>query len=101
MKIVDKNIFAKLAYIVNHIKIPLHYIKDTLGTNTAVLIRINEWELITLKHEDLKNLENAIEKQQIKLSDLAGKLSNETAEAMLQYVANDRNDWDTRLTNQL
>jgi hypothetical protein len=80
---------------------PLQYITDTSGTNTAVLIPINEWELIILKHEDLKKLENLEVKPKTKLSDLAGKLSNETAEAMLQYVAEGRNNWDKRLFNQL
>ncbi len=80
---------------------PLQYITDTAGTNTAVLIPINEWELIKLKHEDLKNLENTIENPKVKLSDLAGKLSNETAEALLQYVAESRSSWDKRIINQL
>ncbi len=76
---------------------PIQYITDAKGEHTAVLIPINEWELITRKHKDLKDLETATDKPKTKLSDLAGKLSYETAEAMLNYVAEGRNEWEERL----
>lgn len=79
---------------------PIHYITDAAGEHTAVLIPINEWELLTRKHEDLKNLEAAVKKPGIQLSGLAGKLSYETAEAMLHHVAEDRNEWEERLKKQ-
>ena len=79
---------------------PLQYLTDTNGTHTAVLIPINEWELITRKHQDLKLLENNEAKPITKLSHLAGKLSDETAEDMLNYVAESRNEWDERLNKQ-
>lgn len=80
---------------------PLQYITDTTGTHTAVIIPINEWELITRKYKDLKSLETVTEKPKIKLSDLAGKLPKETADVMLNYVAESRNEWDERLKKQL
>jgi hypothetical protein len=80
---------------------PLQYITDAAGERTAVLIPINEWELITRKHEDLKSLETRAAKHKVKLSDLAGKLSYKTAEAMLNYVEEGRNEWEERLKKQL
>jgi hypothetical protein len=76
---------------------PIQYITDAAGEHTAVLIPINEWELLTRKHEDLKSLETAAAKPKVKLSDLAGKLSYKTAEAMLSYVTEGRNEWEERL----
>lgn len=75
---------------------PLQYVTDTDGTHTAVLIPINEWELITRKYEDLKSLETTVPKPKLKLSELAGKLSYQTAENMLNYVAEGRNEWEER-----
>lgn len=86
-----------------HIQIimPLQYITDASGETTAVLIPINEWELITRKYEDLKSLETVAAKPKVKLSALAGKLSYETAEAMLNYVEEGRNEWEERVKKQL
>ena len=102
---------------------PLQYITDNTGAHTAVVIPINEWEKLTQKHKDLKILETKSTKEnvnplgdrssvelvekslppkpKIKLSDYAGKLSHETAEAMLNYVAESRNEWEERLNKQL
>ena len=80
---------------------PLQYITDASGEHTAVLIPINEWELITRKHEDLKSLETMAAKPKAKLSTLAGKLSYNTAEAMLNYVAEGRNEWEEREKKKL
>ena len=79
---------------------PLQYITNTSGTHTAVLIPIDEWKLITLKYKDLKALETIDSKPKKKLSELAGKLSKETADAMLRYVDESRNEWDERLKKQ-
>jgi len=77
--------------------VPIQYITDASGEQTAVLIPINEWELLTRKHKDLKNLETAAVKPKVKPSHLAGKLSYKTAEAMLNYVAESRHEWEERL----
>jgi len=50
----------------------LKYVTDAAPETTPVLIPINEWELIILKHEDLKSLETRAAKPKVKLSDLAG-----------------------------
>jgi len=80
---------------------PLQYITDTTGAHTAVLIPINEWELLTRKHKDLKDLETTPVKPAIQLSQLAGKLSYQTAEDMLNYVAESRSEWEERIKKQL
>ena len=80
---------------------PLQYVTDASGNQTAVVIPIDEWELLTQKHEDLKELATTSIKPKTKLSSLAGKLSEETANAMLSYVEEGRNDWDERLKKQL
>ena len=72
----------------------LQYITDAKGVHTAVLIPIQEWELLKNKHSDLKELEKNENKQPVKLSELAGKLSYETAEQMLILVAESRKGWE-------
>jgi len=61
-------------------------IKDGYGKDTGVFIPMSEWDIITQKHEDLKQLVPGAPAPKKKLSELAGKLSHETAEAMLKYV---------------
>ena len=75
---------------------PLQYITDASGLNTAVLIPISEWELITRKHEDLKSMENKQSNNKKKLSQLAGKLSNTTTDEMLNYTSKSRGEWEER-----
>jgi hypothetical protein len=77
----------------------LQLIKDGYGQNTGVFVPINDWNTIVQKHEDLKALVN-IELPKNKLSELAGKLSHETAEAMQKQVAESRNEWEERLNKQ-
>ncbi|MEY5048186.1 MAG: hypothetical protein RLZZ175_1545 [Bacteroidota bacterium] len=67
-------------------------IKDGFGENTVVFIPINDWNKITQKHEDLRNLVNLSPSPKIKLSDLAGKLSNQTALKMQQSIIENRNE---------
>ncbi len=75
-------------------------IKDGNGRNTGVFIPMSEWDIITQKHEDLKQLVPSEPAGKKKLSELAGTLSHETAEAMLKYVAVSRDEWDERLKKQ-
>ncbi len=78
----------------------LQVIQDAYGQNTGIFIPINDWNTIVKKHEDLKILVNINPALKKKLSELAGKLSHETAEAMQKYVAESRNEWDDRLNKQ-
>ncbi len=75
----------------------LQYITDSTGKQTAVLIPIEEWQILTSKYIYLKELENRNLKTKGKLSQLAGKLSEKTANAMLNYVEEGRNEWDERV----
>lgn len=82
----------------------LQIIKDGYGNNTGIFVPINDWDTITQKYQDLKalvSIDPIIPQQKKKLSELAGKLSKETAEAMQQYVSESRNEWDERLKKQL
>jgi hypothetical protein len=78
----------------------LQLIQDGYGNNTGVFVPINDWETITQKHEDLKELVAIEPTPKKKLSELAGALSRKTAEAMLNDVAESRNEWDERLKKQ-
>jgi hypothetical protein len=79
----------------------LQIIKDGYGNNTGIFVPMNDWDTITQKHQDLKALiaiEPAPHKK--KLSELAGSLSKETAEAMLKQVEESRNEWEERIKKQ-
>jgi hypothetical protein len=79
----------------------LQVIKDGYGNDTGIFIPITDWNAITQKYQDLKELVNIEAEPRKKLSQLAGFLSNETAEAMRKDVEESRNEWDQRLSNQL
>jgi hypothetical protein len=75
----------------------LQVIQDGYGKNTGVFVPINDWNIIIQKHEDLKDLVNIEPAPKKKLSELAGTLSKETAEAMQKHVAESREEWEERL----
>ena len=78
----------------------LQIIQDGHGKDTGVFVPINDWNEIVKKHKDLKALVNLSPVIPKKLSDLAGKLSAETAKAMQKHVAQSRIEWEERLNNQ-
>lgn len=78
----------------------LQVIQDEQGKNTGVFVPINDWNIIIQKHEDLKTLVDIEPLPKRKLSELAGKLSNETAEAIQKQVAESRDEWEQRLNMQ-
>ena len=63
----------------------LQVLKDSFGRNTGVFIPMEDWNIISQRHEDLKALVN-ISKTKKKISDLVGALSNETANDMLKSI---------------
>lgn len=77
----------------------LQLIKDGSGNDTWVFVPISDWEAITQKHADLKALLPAepVVPTRKKLSELAGSLPKETAEAMLKYLEESRNEWEEKL----
>ena len=81
-------------------KMRLQVIQDEQGINTGVFVPINDWNMIIQKHEDLKKLVDIEPFPKKKLSELAGKLSYETAEAMQKQVAESRDEWEQRLNMQ-
>jgi hypothetical protein len=75
----------------------LEVIQDVRGNKTGVFIPINDWDIITKKHQDLKELVTIDPAPKKKLSELAGALSNATAESMRNYSEESRREWDERL----
>lgn len=78
----------------------LQVIKDGYGNNTGIFVPITDWDTITQKHQDLKELVNIEPVPKKKLSQLAGSLSKETGEAMLKDVKESRSEWEERLNKQ-
>ncbi|MDO3644510.1 hypothetical protein [Mucilaginibacter sp. L3T2-6] len=73
----------------------LQYVSDNEGRPTAVLIPIAEWNNITAKHEDLKELEKPRQgSSKGKPSDYVGCISKETALKMISDIEQSRNDWE-------
>jgi hypothetical protein len=74
---------------------PLQYISDSAGNHTAVLIPITEWELLTRKHEDLKQMELPKKETPIKkASDFAGTMPADIARAFNKDIEDARKNWD-------
>jgi PHD/YefM family antitoxin component YafN of YafNO toxin-antitoxin module len=74
----------------------LQYISDNNGKHTAVVIPIEDWEILTKKHADLKLLETDHTKttNKKKLSEiLKGSISNETAEKLHLELKEMRGEW--------
>lgn len=78
----------------------LQLIKDGYGNNTGVFVPITDWDTITQEHQDLKDLVSIEPVQKKKLSQLAGTLSKETADAMLKHIEESRNEWEERLNKK-
>lgn len=76
----------------------LQYLSDTEGKHTAVVIPIEEWNMITAKHQDLKSLENP-KKQDNKLkpSSFRGAISQKTADDLLLYAEKARTEWERNM----
>ena len=71
----------------------LQYMLDNSGNTTAVVIPITDWELITRKHGDLKELAVLPGKKK-KPSEFVGIITKEEAEKMQKYLSESRNQWD-------
>ncbi|MFN8366507.1 MAG: hypothetical protein U0Y96_04610 [Candidatus Kapaibacterium sp.] len=78
----------------------IQIIQDSEGHNAGVFIPIGDWEKIIHEHQDLQALYDIELKPKQKLSALAGTLSKETADDMLKYIEQSRNEWDGRLGEQ-
>ncbi|WP_203234985.1 hypothetical protein [Mucilaginibacter terrigena] len=75
----------------------LQYISDDSGNHTAVIIPINEWNEITAKHEDLKQLQDKPKSTlKKKPSEYAGTLDKELAKKMILDIEKERGEWERR-----
>ena len=68
----------------------LQYLSNTQGKHTAVVIPIDEWNNITAKHQDLKDLE--IPKSNA--SRFKGLLTREEADKYHSYLKQARSEWE-------
>ena len=59
----------------------LQYLLDNSGKTTAVVISINDWEVLTKKYSDLRQM-TVLPGKNKKPSDFAGILTKEEAEKM-------------------
>ncbi len=71
----------------------LQYLLDNTGKTTAVVISISDWEVLTQKYSDLKQMTMLPGKKK-KPSDFAGILTKEEAEKMQQYLTEASKQWD-------
>lgn len=78
----------------------LQVIQDGYGNNTGVFVPINDWNEIVQKHHDLKILVNIEPAIKPKLSDLAGRISQETANELQKNVEESRTEWNSRENKQ-
>lgn len=75
----------------------LQYISDASGKHTAIVIPIEEWNKITAKYQDLKDLEKAEPSEKKRLSEkYAGKLPSQIADELQAYVTQSRAEWNNR-----
>jgi hypothetical protein len=67
----------------------IQYLSDNFGNKTAVVIPINEWEIITEKHKDLENeiLLNTIPNWHKKIIDSRLKSYKENPENVTDFDA--------------
>ena len=77
----------------------LQYISNEHGEKTAVIIPIQDWNNMTAKHEDLKELSDQVKQEErsskkMKPSDFVGIISKEEAEEMQIYLKKVRGEWD-------
>lgn len=79
----------------------LQILQDGQGNDTGVFIPMSDWQDIIKKHEDLKTLVDIEPKAKKKLSNLAGKISRETTETLLNSVNESRIAWEDRLNREL
>jgi hypothetical protein len=77
----------------------LQYLSDIEGKHTDVVIPIEEWNMITAKHQDLKSLENPRKQNNtMKPSSFRGAISQETTDDLLLYSEKARTEWESDIS---
>ena len=72
----------------------LQYLSDGAGNHTAVVIPIQEWNKITAKHQDVKELMEGKQAKTNNASRFEGLLTAQEADKYDQYLKNARSEWD-------
>lgn len=70
----------------------LQYISDADGKQTAVVIPIEDWKDLTVKHEVLRDLEHKSLKPKT-MASFRGIITDEEAEELQEYVRKSRDEW--------
>ncbi|MFN8257269.1 MAG: hypothetical protein U0W24_16355 [Bacteroidales bacterium] len=71
----------------------LQYILDKSGKTTAVVISINDWESLTQKYSEIKQI-TELPGNKKKPSEFADILTKEEAEKIQLYLTETRKQWD-------
>lgn len=74
----------------------LQVLQDNFGKSTGVFIPIADWEIISKKYKELQSLVS-FPKKKNKISELAGKLSKETADELIVELDSNRKNWEKRI----
>ena len=72
----------------------LQYVFDEEGKHTAVLVPINDWNTITARHQDVKELVGEKIQKTNNASRFKGLLTNEEAKMYDKYLKQARSEWD-------
>jgi hypothetical protein len=75
----------------------LQYISDNEGRHTAVIIPIAEWNNITEKHKDLKELTEGKITQINNAARFKGLLNEKEAVQYDEHLKKVRNEWDRNI----
>ncbi len=75
----------------------LQYISDISGNHTAVVIPIEDWNNITAKHEDLKELAEEKKTSSNNAARFKGLLTEEEADKYHKYLKKVRKEWDRNI----
>lgn len=72
----------------------LQYLQDEDGKTIAVVVPIDQWNVIAKKYSELFVGKEGTGEKRKKASDFKGILSPATADALLKHVEQSRNAWD-------
>lgn len=70
----------------------LQYISDADGKQTAVVIPIEDWKYLTVKHEELRDLELKAEKPKT-MASFKGIITDKEADELQEFIRKSRDEW--------
>jgi hypothetical protein len=70
----------------------LQYISDADGRQTAVVIPIEDWKDLTVKHEILRDLDDKSQKTKT-MASFRGIITDKEADELQEFVRKSREEW--------